>query len=171
MITQPVDGTGDGELGRAQAVDEVAASALPGFLHRTESLVGRPESADRILGEHTAAGEHPVAIELGEQFGGVAHRRLIVGPRHRRPASGGGRRTRLEAAAARRSPSGQPGSGSESGPATTDPGGGLGRPLQTATDRQSTDGREGVTTHLAGPDQLPQGADIVLSTTGAQVLR
>ena len=72
MTAQPIDGAGQGELRRAQTLDEVAAAALARLLERAQRPVGRAEAAFGVLGQHAAAGDHPVAVELGEDIGGQA---------------------------------------------------------------------------------------------------
>ncbi len=85
---QPVEGPGLGELGGAQAIDEVAPADPAGLLERSQHRVDPGEPAGGPLAHHGLAGEHAVAVEQGQGQG--------VEPlgRRRRPARRGLRRLR-----------------------------------------------------------------------------
>ena len=95
LSAEPVDRAGDGELGGAEAGDEVAAAHLPPLLEGLEHGVHAGEPALGALPERRLAGEHAVALEQLERpgvggFGGGRQR--FEQRRHERPAPGAGRR-------------------------------------------------------------------------------
>ena len=145
-VTQPVDGARRTELGSAEPLHEVAASAAPGLLERREHAVGRGEPAGRALAHHRAAGDHTVPLEqaLGDRvcpLGGVG---LALGQQEPAPGDLGWRRRevlRRRAAAAR----GRTRAGCALDPvgAAADPGEGAQR-------------REGVVADAAGPGEVPE---------------
>jgi hypothetical protein len=61
--TQPVYCCGDGELGRAQVFDEVAAAAAAGFFQPGQDFVHQAESAQDLFRHHRTAGDHAVAVQ------------------------------------------------------------------------------------------------------------
>ena len=88
---QPLDRAGEGELGRAETVDEVAAPDPAGLLQGAEHGIDRREPAVDALAGHAVAGHDPLAIEQRERRG--------VDPFRRRA-----RRRRRRATSVRRPP-------------------------------------------------------------------
>ena len=89
----PVDGTRDGELRRAEALDEVAAAAAAGVLERRQHRVDRREPPGDLLGRDRAAGEHAVAVQqrFGDGVQPPGRGRLAIGqppPAARQPSAG-----------------------------------------------------------------------------------
>ena len=104
---QPLDRAGQGELGAAEALDEVAAAGGAEQLEVAELGVEGREAAGDALGEHGLAGDDAVALEhqlgLGAQPRPRAGR-VLEERRGQRPAAldrgAGGRAAAGEAAAA-----------------------------------------------------------------------
>jgi hypothetical protein len=59
----PVHRAGQGELRRAEPLDEVPAPALPGLLHGPQHRVQRAEPSRHAFGHHRAAGHDTVPVE------------------------------------------------------------------------------------------------------------
>ncbi len=80
--TQALVGAGQGELGPAEPVDEVAAAQLARRLHRPEHRVHRREAPRHVLGLQRLTGQYAVAIEQRpRQRGGPRRRRRrVTGP-------------------------------------------------------------------------------------------
>ena len=96
---QPVERARLGELGSAQAIDEVATPDPPGFLHGPEHRIDRREPAGDRLGGDRLAGQDPVPFEQREGEGvealrpGRGSRAAGLRPRStsdQRPAASGG---------------------------------------------------------------------------------
>ena len=90
---QPVDRPGAAELGRAEALDEVAAAHAAGVLGRGQHPVDAGEAARDLLGADAAAGHDAVAVE--QQLGpghahGVVASVSAAGSGDQRPAVSGG---------------------------------------------------------------------------------
>ena len=66
---QPVDRTREGELGSAEAGDEVAAAHVATLLQSLQHGVDRGEAALDPLGQNGLAGEHAVTLEQLQQIG------------------------------------------------------------------------------------------------------
>ena len=89
-----VERTGQCELRRPEAIDEVAAPDPTGILHGPQDWVDGAEAAVNAVGGDGLAGHHPVALEQGKAEGvealGGRDRRGRAGLRgDERPASGG----------------------------------------------------------------------------------
>src|SRR6266542_1384829 len=87
---EAVDRAGQGELGGAEAFDEVAAADLAGFLHGSEDGVDAGEAAGELFAEDAFAGQYAIALEQGHgecvrAFGA----RLLDGPLPLRGSGGG----------------------------------------------------------------------------------
>ncbi len=67
--TKPIDRARHGELGGAEAVDEVPASHLATFFEHLEYAVDGTEPADEPFGHHRLAGHHAVPLDELQRLG------------------------------------------------------------------------------------------------------
>jgi hypothetical protein len=68
-LAEEIDGGGQGELGGAEAGDEIAATDAAGFFKSFEDVVDSAEAAGNVFGGDGFAGEDAVAVEELEREG------------------------------------------------------------------------------------------------------
>ncbi len=157
-VTQPVHGGRGGELGRAELLDEVAATHLPCGLCCREHFVHAGEAAGHVLRGDGASGEDAVPVQKdfgssmrrGGDCGGVVGLRLgDEGPPPSGGRAAGGARARL--LRVRSAPQGH-----AAGRVASPGGGGLPLVSGAAAAEPRPDGSEAVGCCTAGPEQLPE---------------
>src|SRR5690606_36459650 len=98
-VTEQVDALGQGELGRPEPLEEVAAAHLARVLQSGEHRVGGGEAAGQVLQAGRPAGEDAVPFEQGGHLGEGGGGGVRV-PGDERPPARGGRRQRRTGAGA-----------------------------------------------------------------------